>query len=41
MPIQIFLNLTLALAGGGLVNRHLDQVIAAGHDLAHQRGVLG
>jgi hypothetical protein len=41
VPLEVLLDLALLLALGRLVDRHLDEVVAAGHDLGHQRGVLG
>ena len=41
VELQVLVDLGLALAAGGLVERELDPVVTAGDDLAHQRGVLG
>ena len=37
MPFQVFKNLALLLAGRWLIDRELNQLIAAGHHLGHQR----
>ena len=41
VPVEVFLDLALLLAFGGLVDRHLDEVIAARHHLRHERRVFG
>jgi hypothetical protein len=41
VEVDVLLDLRLALALGGLVDRELDPARAVGHDLRHQRGVLG
>ena len=41
VELQVLLDLRLALALGGLVDRELELPAAVGHDLRHQRGVLG
>ena len=41
VEVQILLDLRLALARGRLVDRELDPPRAVGHDLGHQRRVLG
>ncbi len=41
VPVEVFLDLRLLLARGGLVDGHLDEALAAGHDLGHQGGVVG
>ena len=40
VPVEILLNLALLLTSSRLIDRHLDEVIAARHDLRHQRGIL-
>jgi hypothetical protein len=41
VPVEVFLDLALLFAGGGLVDGDLDEVVAAGHDLGHEGGELG
>src|SRR5689334_23144283 len=41
IPVEVFLDLALLLARGGLVDRELDPPVAVGHDLRHQRAVVG
>ena len=41
MPVEVFLDLALSDAVSGFVDRHLDQLIARGHDLRHQGRVFG
>ena len=41
VEIEVLLDLALALALGGLVDRELDLAAAVCHDLRHERRVLG
>ena len=41
IPVEVLLDLALLLAGRRLVDRELDPAVAVGHDLRHQRAVLG
>src|SRR4029079_15780190 len=41
VPVEELLDLALLLAGRRLVDRELDPAVAVGHDLRHQRAVLG
>src|SRR5262245_4726983 len=41
VPVEVFLDLALLLARRWLVDRELDPTVAVGHDLAHERRVLG
>src|SRR5712691_1727895 len=41
VPVEELLDLALLLAGRRLVDRELDPAVAVGHDLRHERAVLG
>ena len=41
IPVEVLLDLALLLARGRLVDRELDPAVAVGHDLRHQRAVVG
>ena len=41
VEVEVLVDLRALLADRRLVERELDPVVAAGDDLAHQRGVLG
>ena len=41
VEVEVLLDLGLAAAFGGLVDGEFDVAVAVGHDLGHERGVLG
>ena len=41
IPVEVLLDLALLLARRRLVDRELDPAVAVGHDLRHQRRILG